>query len=449
MERRVRYARSVAVATPLTFGRYEALFHIASGGMAEVFAARLRGPAGFEKLVAVKRLLPDLNDEHFVSMFLDEARIAAQISSPHVVQTLELGRAEDDGALYIVMELVVGVTLFDLCVSVIEGSGEVGRAPTRPPQLLPIPIVVDIVAQAARGMGDAHDATTPTGNALHVVHRDISPQNLLCGVDGRVRVTDFGIARAVSRSTETQVGQLKGKVAYVSPEQGRGQKLDVRSDVFSLGIVAWEALTGKSLFNTGEAAETLDRVLELKIPSPRALRPDVPEALANAVMWALQRDIDKRCPSAARFERAIREAVPGANGRALASFVKMHGGPTLERITRKIHEMHDGGEPSVMRKLGSKSKRIVPEAEVSSTRVLGATTAPRSQRELETEEVRPDSLKLSKGQALSEAPAGRRRRLGAALAVGIFAWFAAIVVAYFAFSSGPQAPANTADVSEP
>lgn len=439
----------MAVATPLTFGRYEALFHIASGGMAEVFAARLRGPAGFEKLVAVKRLLPDLNDEHFVSMFLDEARIAAQISSPHVVQTLELGRAEDDGALYIVMELVVGVTLFDLCVSVIEGSGEVGRAPTRPPQLLPIPIVVDIVAQAARGMGDAHDATTPTGNALHVVHRDISPQNLLCGVDGRVRVTDFGIARAVSRSTETQVGQLKGKVAYVSPEQGRGQKLDVRSDVFSLGIVAWEALTGKSLFNTGEAAETLDRVLELKIPSPRALRPDVPEALANAVMWALQRDIDKRCPSAARFERAVREAVPGTNGRALASFVKMHGGPTLERITRKIHEMHDGGEPSVMRKLGSKSKRIVPEAEVSSTRVLGATTAPRSQRELETEEVRPESVKPSKGQALSEAPAGRRRRLGAALAVGIFAWFAAIVVAYFAFSSGPQAPADTSDIREP
>ncbi|MFK8001826.1 MAG: serine/threonine-protein kinase [Polyangiales bacterium] len=439
----------MAVATPLTFGRYEALFHIASGGMAEVFAARLRGPAGFEKLVAVKRLLPDLTDEHFVSMFLDEARIAAQISSPHVVQTLELGRAEDDGALYIVMELVVGVTLFDLCVSVIEGSGEVGRAPARPPQLLPIPIVVDIVAQAARGMGDAHDATTPTGFACHGDHRDISPQNLLCGVDGRVRVTDFGIARAVSRSTETQVGQLKGKVAYVSPEQGRGQKLDVRSDVFSLGIVAWEALTGKSLFNTGEAAETLDRVLELQIPSPRALRPDVPEALANAVMWALQRDIDKRCPSAARFERAIREAVPGTNGRALASFVKMHGGPTLERITRKIHEMHDGGEPSVMRKLGSKSKRIVPEAEVSSTRVLGATTAPRSQRELETEEVRPASIKPSKGQALSEAPAGRRRRLGAALAVGIFAWFAAIVVAYFAFSSGPQGPADTADISDP
>jgi serine/threonine protein kinase len=446
---RVRYARPVAVATPLTFGRYEALFHIASGGMAEVFAARLRGPAGFEKLVAVKRLLPDLNDEHFVSMFLDEARIAAQITSPHVVQTLELGRAEDDGALYIVMELVVGVTLFDLCVSVVEGSGEVGRAPKRPPQLLPISIVADIIAQAARGMGDAHDATTPTGNALHVVHRDISPQNLLCGVDGRIRVTDFGIARAVSRSTETQVGQLKGKVAYVSPEQGRGQPLDVRSDVFSLGIVAWEALTGKSLFNTGEAAETLDRVLELNIPSPRALRPDVPEALANAVMWALERDVERRCPSAARFERAIREAEPATNNRDLAAFVKTHGGPTLERIMRKIHEMHDGVEPSVMRTLGSNSKRIVPEAEVASTRVLGATTAPRSQREQETEEMPPDQVLPTRGQALSEAPAGRRRRLGAAIAVGIVAWFAAIVVGYFALSSGPQTTVTPMQTSQP
>jgi len=351
-------------AVPLTFGRYEALFHVASGGMAEVFAARLSGPAGFEKLVAVKRLLPELADEHFVTMFLDEARLAAHISSPHVVQTLELGRAEDDGALYIVMELVVGVTLYDLAVGVIDGA--LGQ--------LPIPVVAEILAQAARGLDDAHNATTPTGQHLHVVHRDISPQNILVGADGRVRVTDFGIARAVMRSTKTQVGQLKGKVAYVSPKQAKSLPLDRRSDVFSLGVVAWECLTGRSLFNTGDPIETLQRVKELRIPDPRELRPDCPEELATAVLWALTRDPERRCPNAARFARAVGDAVPNRpSTRKLAHFVQENAGAALSGIQDQIQQVSSGRERTVMRpapKSSAEGSRIVPAAAETGTQPL-------------------------------------------------------------------------------
>lgn len=423
-------------AAPLTFGRYEALFHIASGGMAEVFAARLSGPAGFEKLVAVKRLLPELDDERFVGMFLDEARLAAHISSPNVVQTYELGRADDDGALYIVMELVVGITLFELCVNAVEG----------PMRGMPIPIVVEIMAQAAHGASDAHEATTPTGNLLHVIHRDISPQNILVGVDGRVRVTDFGIARAVSRSTETQVGQLKGKVAYVAPEQARGQELDPRCDVFALGVVTWEALTGKSLFNTGEPIETIQRVLNLPIPSPAKFRPDVPDALAEVVLWALQRDRDKRCPSAARFERALRDAIPGAaSGRDISAFVHANGGPPLARIKKRINEIHSGHDRTVMRPpptAKAHSSRLFPDAEVSSARLIGrpsdAPPRKRSQRELPTEEIPPENPYPSRGagKLRTEAPAGRQRRLGAALILGISAWLIAGIVAWLTLAGG-------------
>lgn len=393
----------------LTFGRYEAMFHIASGGMAEVFAARLRGPAGFEKLVAIKRLLPDHTDDNFVTMFKDEARLAAQITSPHVVQTLELGRSETDGALYLVMELVVGVTLFELCVSVLSSSV----------QHVPVPIAGEILAQAARGMGDAHNATTRTGEPLQVVHRDISPQNILCGVDGRIRVTDFGIARAVSRRTETAAGQLKGKVAYVSPEQARGKPLDHRSDVFSLGVVAWEALTGKSLFNTGDPMETIKRALTLEVPSPRELRPDVPEPLARAVMWALERDLARRCPSASAFEEAIRTAVPPASRSELANFVRNHGGDQLGRIQQEIRAVEKGDHGVVLMPLKSSDSRIVPNAPITSNQLMGSpTNAKIKQRELPTHEVGPEEVPHQVGTPAAASSS----KLLAMAGVGAIGW---------------------------
>ena len=408
--------------------------------MAEVFAARLRGPAGFEKLVAVKRLLPDLNDDHFVTMFLDEARLAAHITSPHVVQTLELGRAEDDGALYIVMELVVGVTLYDLCVSIFDST--MGKTP--------INHVAEICAQAARGLDDAHNATTPTGQSLQVVHRDVSPQNILVGLDGRVRVTDFGIARAVSRSTQTQVGQLKGKVAYLSPEQSRGESLDKRSDVFSLGVVTWEALTGRSLFNTGDPIETVKRVRDLRIPDPRELRADVPEPLARVVLWALERDADRRCPSASRYARALREAVPDRPGALeIGTLVRERGGKTLAEFQTRMNQVsqsetlvhHTGGV------------RIIPEAAppmegsklfpLSRANIQNPGTkkpaepARKKQRDVSTSVVPHDDPTQDPVKPPKPKPRGESKPVPKAwVIVGVVAWVIAGALLIYAFSGG-------------
>jgi len=216
-------------ATPTHFGPYEIVARVAAGGMAEVFAARSRDLAGIEKLVAIKRLLPHLVDEQrFVEMFLDEARIAANIHSPHCVETLDLGRA-DDGLPYLVMELVVGAPLSRL-------AGRVGGP-------WPVEMAAVLLAEAAEGLHDAHEARDANGTELHIVHRDVSPQNVLVGIDGRVRIADFGVARAVMRITKTKTGQIKGKLGYFSPEQAMGTAMDRRSDVFSLGIVAWESFS--------------------------------------------------------------------------------------------------------------------------------------------------------------------------------------------------------------
>ncbi|NOY90423.1 MAG: serine/threonine protein kinase, partial [Deltaproteobacteria bacterium] len=323
-------------STARQMGRYEMLFRIASGGMAEVWAARVRGEAGFQKLVAIKRMLPNLaEDEDFVSMFLDEARVAANITSPNVVQTLDLGR-DDEGALYIVMELVVGVTL-----------GRVLKAAAKARRVVPLSMGTELLAQAAHGLHDAHEASTPLGEHLEIVHRDISPQNILLGVDGRVRITDFGVAKAVMRITQTDAGRIKGKFAYCSPEQLTSPTLDRRSDVFSLGIVAWETLCGQRLFSADHPLETMKRVQEMPIPAVTQIRTRVPEKVSDVVAWALERDPDKRPDTAAIFGDALRdatretEALPDA--RALSVFVKAAGGKTLQKMRQNIQETLTSG----------------------------------------------------------------------------------------------------------
>lgn len=324
----------------LRLGRYETLFRIASGGMAEVHAARVRGEGGFEKLVAIKRMLPHLaDDDRFVDMFLDEARIAANISSPHVVQTLDLGRA-DDGSLYIVMDLVVGVSLSALL-----------RAETKAGRFVPVPIAVELLAQAAQGLDDAHEAVTPAGQRLELVHRDVSPQNILVGVDGRARVTDFGIARAMMRRTETRTGQMKGKFAYFSPEQASAKPVDRRTDVFALGIVAWELLTGRRLFDAENPIESIEKVKTMPIAPPHLLRPEVPQAVSRVVLAALARDVEERLQTAADFADGLRRAAREAgldqpSARAIGRYVQESGGEQLARIQRRIDAAASGDAPA-------------------------------------------------------------------------------------------------------
>jgi eukaryotic-like serine/threonine-protein kinase len=323
-------------AAPSVYGRYETLFRIAAGGMAEVYAARVRGEAGFQKLVALKRMLPHLtDDDRFVTMFMDEGRLAANISSPNVVSTLDLGRA-DDGSLYLVMELVVGTTLSTLLRNAAKNASSI-----------PIDVAVEMIAQAAQGLHDAHEARTPFGASLHIVHRDVSPQNILVGTDGRVRITDFGVARAILRRTKTSTGEFKGKLSYFSPEQCADKNLDRRSDLFSLGVVAWETLTTRRLFHAENPLAVLERVTRMPIPPASAINTHVPEAISAVVATALERERDKRYASAAEFAQALRAAARATVGPSdrhkVAELVAHHGGDSLERMQTLIRQSFEGG----------------------------------------------------------------------------------------------------------
>ncbi len=252
--------------------RFELIAEIASGGMATVFLARLSGVAGFQRLVAIKRLHPHLAHEpEFVEMFLDEARLAARIHHPNVVPIQEVG--ESDQGYYLVMDYVEGDTLARVLAKATKGQ-------TRVPYAVTIRILLDVLA----GLHAAHQMKDDHGMPLEIVHRDVSPQNILVGVDGVSRVVDFGVARAASRLSTTRSGQLKGKLAYMAPEQARGGVIDRRADLFSCGIVLWEALATKRLFKGDGEAETLNRVLYEPILAPSSVRPDVPKPLEEVCM---------------------------------------------------------------------------------------------------------------------------------------------------------------------
>ncbi len=348
------------------FGRYETLFRIAGGGMAEVYAARIVGEGGFQKVVALKRMLPTLaEDERFVTMFLDEGRVAANISSPNVVQTLDLGRAEDD-SLYLVMELVVGVSL-----------GRLVRGALKAKRFLSPEVAAKILAEAARGLHDAHEATTPMGEPLEIIHRDVSPQNILVDRAGRTRITDFGVARAMQRHSHTQTGEMKGKMAYFAPEQAVGGELDRRLDVFALGIVAWEVLCGRRLFKGDNPLMTLKKITEAPIPSLRKYRSDVPEALDRAVLKALQRNRDERWATTLDFARALERAVgQPASAADVAEHVRAFGGAPLEDLDRNLKLALSGevalpeptieegvdDAPTVMERTPLSTSAIVPTA---------------------------------------------------------------------------------------
>src|SRR5215510_13595536 len=224
-----------ATAAAHSFGKYSLVARLATGGMAEIFLARLQGAAGFEKLVCIKRILPHLaRDKQFVAMFLDEARIAARITHPNVCQVFELG--EIDGSYYIAMEYLEGVPLS--CFRRHDHDGP-----------LPAPrLVAGIAVQACEGLHHAHQLKASDGRRMDLVHRDVSPQNLFVTIDGIVKVLDFGIAKVQDASVRTTTGAVKGTYAYMAPEQLRGERLDRRTDVFAMGIVMWETLAQKHLF---------------------------------------------------------------------------------------------------------------------------------------------------------------------------------------------------------
>jgi serine/threonine protein kinase len=274
---------------PTRFGKYLLLERIAVGGMAEVFVAKAFGVEGFERLVAIKKILPTMGeDAEFIRMFVDEARIAAQLAHANIVQVLELGK--HDESLYIAMEYVSGRDLRQLM--------ERFRKRQEP---MPLPQVCLIVAEVCEALDHAHRKRDARGRALGIVHRDVSPQNVLVSFEGEVKLIDFGIAKAESRLQKTQSGILKGKFSYMSPEQVKGGAVDGRSDVFACGILLWELVCGEKLFVGDSDYAVLEKVRLGAIPPPRSRNPRCPEALERAILKALAIEPARRYQTASEL----------------------------------------------------------------------------------------------------------------------------------------------------
>jgi serine/threonine-protein kinase len=275
------------------FGQYKLIDRLAVGGMAEVFLAHQSGPDGFEKPVVIKRIRPHLSQQSaFVRMFLNEARLAAQLNHPNIVQIHDLGKVGD--SYYIGMEYLFGRDMR----RVVPKAESLG---------IPFPMVyaLKIASSVCEGLHYAHQKVDLYGAPLNIVHRDVTPENIFVCFDGTVKVLDFGIAKAANRAEHTRAGELRGKLSYLSPEQCLGKPLDHRSDVFSLGVVLYEWLTGFKLF-TGESDVAVMRsIVDGKVYAPSYFRADIPESVEAILMKALERDREKRYPTAWHFQQDL------------------------------------------------------------------------------------------------------------------------------------------------
>ena len=310
---------NAAIEQPIALlGRYALFEELARGGMATVHPGRLRGPVGFSKTVAIKKMHPNFaQDPRSLAMFLDEARVAGRINHPNVVVVFDV--IADLGEAYLVMEYVDGEPLATLSRTLWEQR-----------KRMPVSIAAHIVRNALYGLHAAHEATDEKGQPLELVHRDVSPQNILVGADGVARVLDFGIAKAVGRLQNSENGQLKGKIAYMAPEQLLGQVVDRRADVFAAGVVLWEALAGKRLFAANNSAASLYQVLESRIPLLSEVVQDLPDALVASVAKATCKDPRGRFDSALEFAREIENCVPLIPERKVGQWVQDVSGEHLE-----------------------------------------------------------------------------------------------------------------------
>ena len=309
---------------PEPFGKYTLVARVGVGGMATVYLAIAAGPAGFRKLVVVKRLLDSLErDEHFVGMFLDEARLAARLNHPNVVQTLEVGA--HGGGHFLAMEYLEGQTF-----------GRVMGRFRRLDRPMPVPIVAHVGSEVLEGLHYAHGLEDFDGTPLGVVHRDISPTNIMITYDGVVKLLDFGIAKATTQDHLTDPAQKKGKFAYIAPEQAQ-DRLDSRADLFSLGIVLWEGLAGKRLFLADSPGETLRKTLAMPIPPlSKVAKQPLPKGLEQVIARALERDPDTRYQTAREMQVALDEVMRNAKGVVRKSDVQRF----MTKVFEDVRETH-------------------------------------------------------------------------------------------------------------
>ncbi|NVB80511.1 MAG: protein kinase [Kofleriaceae bacterium] len=298
----------------MQLGRYQILKQLATGGVADVLLARATGGVeGFARHVVLKRIRPEYaNEERFVASFLEEARIAAALHHQNIVTVNDIG--EHEGTVFFAMEYVHGEDVRKLLLRVRERG-----------QLVPLDHVVSIISATAAGLHHAHEQHGPTGEPLGVVHRDVSPTNILIGYDGSVKLVDFGLARAALRSTKTVTGTLRGQASYMSPEQCCGRTVDRRTDTFSLGIVLYELVTARRLFKGANEFTTMAAIVEGKVPTPSQFRDDVPPALDAIILKSLAKEPSQRFQTAedmrAALEEFAREHQLRASNKALADYL--------------------------------------------------------------------------------------------------------------------------------
>jgi serine/threonine-protein kinase len=305
------------------FGKYTLLNRIAVGGMAEVFLARQEGLEGFEKTICIKRIRPHLSSQaSFVRMFLNEAKLAAQLNHPNIVQIYDLGRVND--SYFIAMEYISGRDMS----RIIPKAEKAGIT-------FPMIYALRIASNVCEGLYFAHTKTDAYGNPLNIVHRDITPENILVSFNGTVKIVDFGIAKANSQLEQTRAGEIKGKLSYMSPEQCMGHTLDARSDIFSFGSVIYEWITGYKLFTGENEMAILKSIIDGKIYPPSYFKEDVPEAVERILMKALDKDKTKRYQSAWEMQFDIDTYLASSeftpSNIHLSNFLKQIFGDEIER----------------------------------------------------------------------------------------------------------------------
>jgi serine/threonine protein kinase len=390
-------------------GRYEIVYPLAQGGMASVHVGRLSGMAGFERLVAIKVIHPHLSGQgDFVRMFLDEARLSARIHHPNVGEVIEVG--EDQGLYYMVCELIVGQSLRDLA----RRSRQLGMN-------VPHAIWADIAAKVCQGLHEAHELRGAAGEPMNLVHRDVSPRNVLVSYNGFVKLIDFGIAWAKERITHTDAGSVKGKIGFMPPEQIRGEPLDRRGDLFSLGVVLYLLATGAHPFPGKSDAERMNKIVNGEYRPPRELCPSIDRALEKIIITALENDRDNRYATASQM------------GRELMAYVHASSDPpgswdSSVEISALMHACFDEELADHREKIRS----VVDDADAADRAFQSRPPGASGVHTVMTAAGTPHSLR-------QRVVPNRRRFLGAA-AGGLIAAAAAVAVLVAVWSGGDPEP---------
>jgi serine/threonine protein kinase len=345
-------------------GRYALYNEIAAGGMATVHIGRLLGPVGFARTVAVKRLHPQFaKDPEFVSMFLDEARLAARVQHPNVVATIDV--VATDGELFLIMDYVRGESLSKL----VRTAKKLGVH-------MPPRIAAAIICGFLHGLHAAHEAKNERGERLNLVHRDVSPQNVLVGADGIARVLDFGIAKAAGRVQVTKDGQIKGKLAYMPPEQLSGREITRGVDIYASAVVMWEAITGERLFKGETEGETLSKILRDPVLPPSALVPNLPKAFDGPLMQALSRDPKERQKTARELALQLEKCAGMASPTEVGEWVEAIVGPAMSAREEQIAAIESSS--ALLRSPHTDSGRPMPMTPDDSSSDVSAIPSSRS-----------------------------------------------------------------------